>query len=147
MDSLLALAVFVVVFIAINFAVRDGWISGSGRKDVQKRLGSMNSSEKVEGVSILRDSKPEEGDMVFALFPTRLVQALQRAIWQAGMMMRVSELMLIVATSVCIGLGIGTYLFGGHLLPVGFGVVSGALPPPHLPFQRRRRMEALNQQL
>src|SRR5260370_16669173 len=92
MDSLLALAVFVVVFTAINFAVRDRWISGSGRKDVQKRLGSMNSSEKDGGISILRDSKPEEGEMVFALFPTKLVQALQRPIWQAGMRITVSSL-------------------------------------------------------
>src|SRR5260370_40662166 len=97
MDSLLALAVFVVVFTAINFAVRDRWISGSGRKDVQKRLGSMNSSEKDEGISILRDSKPEEGEMVFALFPTKLVQALQRALWQAGMVIRGSELLLLAA--------------------------------------------------
>jgi tight adherence protein B len=147
MDSLLAIAVFVVVFTAINFAVRDRWISGSGKKDVKKRLGSMNASEKDEGISILRDSKPEEGEMVFALFPTRLVQALQRAIWQAGMTMRVSELMLIVATSVCIGLGIGTYLFGGHLIPVGFGAGAGAIPLAYLRFKRQRRLKAFNQQL
>jgi tight adherence protein B len=147
MDSLLAIGVFVVVFTAINFAVRSRGTFGAGRKDVQKRLGSMSSSEKDEGISILRESKPEEGDVVFALFPTRLVQALQHAIWQAGMVMRVSELMLIVATAVCAGLGVGTYLFGGHLIPVAFGVGAGALPLAYLRFKRQRRLKAFNQQL
>src|SRR5260370_26741680 len=114
MDSFLTIGVFVVVFIAIN-GVRDRWIFSSDKKDVQKRLGSMSSSEKDEGISILREAKPEEGDMFFALFPTSLLQSLQRAIWQAGMTMRVTELMLMVATAACIGLGVGTYLLGGHV--------------------------------
>jgi tight adherence protein B len=147
MDAFLAIGVFVVVFIAINFGVRDRWIFSSDRKDVQKRLGSMSSSENDEGVSILRESKPEEGEMFFAFFPTRLLQALQRAIWQAGMMMRVTELMLIMATAICIGLGAGTYLFGGHLLPLALGVGAGAVPLAYLRFKRQRRLKAFNQQL
>ncbi len=147
MDSFLAIGVFVVVFIAINFGVRDRWIFSSDRKDVQKRLGSMSSSENDEGVSILRVSKPEEGEMFFALFPTRLLQALQRAIWQAGMTMRVTELMLIMATAICIGLGAGTYLFGGHLLPLALGVGAGAVPLAYLRFKRQRRLKAFNKQL
>ena len=147
MDTLLAIGVFLVVFAAINFWVRDRWILGSDKKDVQKRLGSMSSSEKDEGISILRESKPEEGDVFFALFPTSLLQSLQRAIWQAGMTMRVTELMLMVASATCIGLGVGTYLIGGHVIPITCGAGAGALPLAYLRFKRQRRLKAFNQQL
>jgi tight adherence protein B len=147
MDSLMAIGVFVVIFTAINFGVRDRWIFSSDKKDVQKRLGSMSSSGKDEGLSILRESKPEEGDMFFAIFPTSLLQSLQRAIWQAGMTMRVTELMLLVATAACIGLGVGTYLVGGHVIPIACGAGAGVLPLAYLRFKRQRRLKAFNQQL
>ncbi len=58
----------------------------------------------------MRKARPEEGTLLTGLYNLNLARKLEQSMWQAGMYMRVSDILLIIV------LMFGAGLFGGNIM-------------------------------
>jgi tight adherence protein B len=95
----------------------------------------------------MRKQRPQEGVLLGALYRMNLLRKLEEAMWQAGMYMRVGDILLIIV------LAFGAGLFGGNLFfhDIWFGVitglVTGVMPLLYIQFMKKRRLKAFAAQL
>ena len=85
--------------------------------------------------------------LLAALYNMNLLRKLEEAMWQAGMYMRVGDILLIIV------LAFGAGLFGGNLFfhDIWFALlaaaVTGAVPLLYIQFRKKRRLKAFGNQL
>jgi tight adherence protein B len=89
----------------------------------------------------------ESGQLLAILWKLNLLRKLEENMWQAGIYMRVSEMLLIILLMFLAGLFLGQALWHDMLFAAGFGVVFGFLPIVYIRFRRIRRMKAFVTQL
>jgi tight adherence protein B len=89
----------------------------------------------------------ESGQLLSILWKLNILRKLEENMWQAGIYMRVSEMMLIVLLMFFAGLFLGQALWHDLLFAVGFGFAFGLLPIIYIRFRRTRRMRAFITQL
>lgn len=149
MDFLISSAVFALVLVLTLML-----LTGGGGDRAAERLERLKQAEAQEGADdLLRTDRrrliPQDSsgmllDMVYRLRPLR---RLERAMWQAGVYMRVSEMLLIVVLMFGAGLAGGQMLWPGSLLTLGTGAAAGSLPILYIRHRRNRRMRAFAMQL
>ncbi|MDB5108206.1 MAG: Type secretion system domain [Candidatus Binatus sp.] len=146
MDLLLTAAVFMGVFGA--------GLRGFGRLDLKwsakrKMAGMANQQESdgLDSVSITREGTQSDGDMFRNLFGSKLIERTQRLMQQAGVYIRVSELLLIEFASFLVAAGVSKLIVRDHWVAVAAGVGALGLPIVYLRMRKTRRMKAFNQQL
>jgi tight adherence protein B len=149
MDLLISSAVFALVLALALMLFTSG-----GRDQAAERLERLKQAEAQEGADdLLRTDRRRRGpqdsagmllDMVYRLRPLR---RLERAMWQAGVYMRVSEMLLIVVLMFGAGLAGGQMLWPGSPLTLGIGAAAGSLPIFYIRYRRNRRMRAFAMQL
>ncbi|HUY19355.1 MAG TPA: type II secretion system F family protein [Candidatus Binataceae bacterium] len=145
MDLLVSSAIFLVVFAIaiIVFTSREGDASAD---KVARRMAPL-PEDSPEDVDITRQvRKPEQGLLTF-LYRTTLLRSLEQSIWQAGLFMRTSEMMLIMVLMFLAGGTVTRIIFGDALFALGGGALSASLPIFYLRFRRRRRLKAFGAQL
>lgn len=95
----------------------------------------------------MRKQRPQEGVLLGALYRMNFLRKLEEAMWQAGMYMRVGDILLIIV------LAFGAGLFGGNLFfhDIWFAlvaaVVTGIMPLLYIQFMKKRRLKAFANQL
>lgn len=145
MDFLVSSAIFLVVF-AIAIIVVTSREGDANANQVARRMAPL-PEENPDDVTITRQvRKPEQGLLTF-LYRTNLLRMLEQSIWQAGLFMRTSEMMLIILLMFFAGATLGKLIFQDSMFALGGGTIGASLPIFYLRFRRRRRLKAFGAQL
>ncbi len=144
MDFLMASGIFALVFMGVLIFTSSRGTEVEQSREVARRL--TRPPDEIE-VNVMRKQRPQEGVLLGALYRMNLLRKLEEAMWQAGMYMRVGDILLIIV------LAFGAGLFGGNLFfhDIWFGVitglVTGAMPLFYIQFMKKRRLKAFAAQL
>src|SRR6267154_137676 len=145
MDFFLATGVFALVFIGVLIVVTTRGGESDQKQNLIRRMARPDDELDVD---ITRKTRVRESGQILAiLWKLNLLRKLEENMWQAGIYMRVSEMMLIIVLMFCAGLFLGQALWHDLLFGAAFGVAFGFLPIVYIRFRRLRRMKAFVQQL
>lgn len=91
--------------------------------------------------------RPEQGPLLAVLYELNLLRSLEEMMWQAGLYMRLADILLIMVLLFGAGLFGGNILFHGMWFALGSGLVMACLPLGYIQFRRKRRLAAFGNQL
>lgn len=144
MDFLMASGIFAIVFVGVLIFSSSRGTEVEQQREVARRL--TRPPEEID-IDVMRKRRPEEGVLLAGLYQLNLLRKLEEMMWQAGMYMRVGDIMLVIV------LMFGAGLFGGNLFfhdiwfALGTAVIIAALPLAYIQVRRTRRLKAFALQL
>lgn len=144
MDFLMASGIFALVFVGVLiFTSRRGG-EVEQQREVARRL--TRPPDDLE-IDVMRRRRPEQGPLLGALYELNLMRTLEEMMWQAGLYMRVADILLIMVLLFGAGLFGGNILFHGMWFALGGALVMTSLPLLFIQFRRKRRLAAFAAQL
>lgn len=132
----------VFVFALIGLSSRGGEVEQ--KQNLIRRLARPDDEAEV---SITRKSRRTEGSTLGILSQINLLRRLEENMWQAGLYLRVSEMLLIIVMCFGGGVFLGQALWHDLTLAALLGVGFALLPLVFIRFRRGRRLKAFNTQL
>jgi tight adherence protein B len=144
MDFLLASGIFALVFAGVLIFTSSRGTEVEQQREVARRL--TRPPDEIE-INVMRKQRPEEGTLLGALYKINLMRTLEEAMWQAGMYMRVADILLIIVLLFGAGLFSGNIMFHDMWFALGTGLVMGAVPLLYIQFRKKRRLKAFANQL
>lgn len=146
MAGLLALIVFAVVVAVAAFYQLSRGSDGDQAHQLARRM-SRPTDESADQ-AITRKTRPKDDNLLGALLARfNLIRKLEQSMWQAGIYVRVSEIVLIMTLLFGAGVAAGM-AYGGDVL---FGIAAGfglsALPLLYIRVRQGRRLKAFSAQL
>lgn len=137
-------AVFAFVFLVVVLGAT--WISQTTEQNrvVMRRM--TRPADELD-IDITRKRKPEEHSAFGSLADINLMRSLEEMMWQAGLYMRVSEMILIIGLLACAGFFLGEIVFKGPIFALLVAAGFGLLPIFYVRFRRARRLKAFIAQL
>lgn len=146
----LVAAAFLVAFaIAMMLPLAVGGAGDGGR--AADLLSEVTRSKVDDADALLlrnhRRRRDGKSRILTGLYRIHLFTRLEQSMWQAGLYMRVSEMLLIVVLMTGGGLGLGQLLSNDGTFALATGLAIGALPFVYIHLRRKRRLAAFNQQL
>jgi len=145
MDLLIVAAVFAAVFFGMLALLMNRGSRSDRRQNVVRRMAQPATGRDVKITR--RTPKREEGKLLAVLWRLDLLRGLEESMWQAGIYMRVSEMLLIVVLMFGAGIFFGQALWHDILLALMAGAAFAAVPLFYIRFRRTRRLRAFVQQL
>ncbi|MGD0073104.1 MAG: type II secretion system F family protein [Candidatus Binataceae bacterium] len=116
-------------------------------RELLRRMARPIGSEN-EDVAILRENRRDKNQFLDALLSRfNLLQRLEQYMWQAGLYMRVSEVLLIMLLLFGAGLAAGAAWLGDPISALGCGGALSILPLLYIRFRGNRRLKIFAQQL
>ena len=151
MDLLIASSIFALVSAAIIVLAS----SGSGRRQNRNTAELLHEVTRVEedpaAQALLRPNPRKRQDeslpLMAMLYRLHLLKRLEQSMWQAGIYIRVADLLLIIVLGFGAGYGIGEMVLGDHLLAFGAACGVATMPLLFIRFKRQRRLRAFGLQL
>jgi len=144
MDFLMASGIFALVFVGVLLFTSSRGNEVEQQREVARRL--TRPADEVE-VDVMRKGRPEEGQLLTGLYNLNLARKLEQAMWQAGMYMRVADILLIIVLMFGAGLFGGNIFFGDMWFALGTALITGSLPLLYIQFRKNRRLKAFAAQL
>src|SRR5216683_6406038 len=145
MDFFLATGVFALVFIGVLIVVTTRGGESDQKQNLIRRMARPDDELDVD---ITRKTRVRESGQILAiLWKLNLLRKLEENMWQAGIYMRVSEMMLIIVLMFLAGLFLGQAVWHDLLFALGLGVGLSLLPIAYIRFRRTRRLKNFVQQL
>jgi len=145
MAFMIASGVFGVVFIIALVLLTN---RGGESEQKQNLLRRMARPDGDADVDITRKTRRhEEGGLLALLYNINLLRTLEENMWQAGIYMRVSEMLLIIMLMFAAGLFLGEAVWHDVLFSAAAAAGFSALPIIYIRFRRQRRLKAFVQQL
>ncbi len=153
MDFLIATGVFALVLTLalVVFSRR-----GNERDRAAGLLEQVKSAvEENDYGGLMRDERRRrqqaaEGDsgaLLDLIYRLNLLRRLEQNMWQAGLYMRVSEMLLVIVLMLAAGVGLGQMLWHDRLFMLVTGAAAALLPILYIRIRRRKRMRAFSAQL
>jgi len=153
MDLLIATGIFALVLgVGLVIATR-------GRDDKSRVSALLQDATRVP-INHLADSLVRTGgrqsrrrasnrreEILELIYRIHLMTRLQEAMWQAGLYMRVSEMLLIIVLMFGFGFTLGKFILQDTILALALGSMMGALPLLYIRIRRKRRMREFTLQL
>jgi tight adherence protein B len=144
MDFLMATAIFAIVFVGVLIFTSSRGSEVEQQREVARRL--TRPPDEIE-IDVLRKQRPEEGVLLGALYRMNLAHKLEEAMWQAGMYMRVGDMLLVIVLAFAVGLIGGNFFFHDMWFGLGTAVVTSVLPLLYIQMRKTRRLKAFASQL
>jgi len=144
MDFLMASGIFALVFVSVLIFSSSRGTEVEQQREVARRL--TRPADELE-INVMRKQRPEEGAMLGALYRLNLARRLEEAMWQAGMYMRVGDILLIIVLMFGAGLFGGNLFFHDMWFGLGTGVLTGTLPLLYIQLRKKQRLKAFANQL
>jgi len=141
---LIAFGVFGLVFI---FAMIGLTSRGGEVEQKQNLIRRLARPENDSEVSITRRSRRTEGGSFGLLYQLNLLRSLEENMWQAGLYLRVSEMLLIIVMMFGGGLFLGQALWHDLSFALLPAFAFSLAPIVFIRWRRARRLRAFNQQL
>jgi tight adherence protein B len=143
MDIFLAIGVFLVLFILLYAVFNSGGTQAEQQREVVRRLTRPDELE----ISITRQRRQQQEGFLSVLYSFNILRRLEEMMWQAGLYMRVGDILLIMVLLFGAGLLAGNVVFGDVWFGMGAGLVLASVPVFFIQFQRKRRLKAFAAQL
>ncbi len=143
MDLLLATGIFALVFVMVLLFSTSRGTEAEQQREVARRLTKPADDLAID---ITRKKRPDRGSLSF-LYELNLLQKLEEAMWQAGMYMRVADMLLIMVLLFGAGLFGGNVFFKDIWFALGAGALMACIPLGFIQFRKRRRLKAFGTQL
>jgi tight adherence protein B len=144
MDLLIATGTFGVIFVILLVVLTSGKNDADQNREIVRRL--TRPSDDLD-TDITRRKRPQEGQLLGVLYRLDLFRRIEENMWQAGMYMRVGDILLIMVLLFGAGLLLGQALFADVLFGFGGGVILSTVPIFYIQFRKKRRLKAFGQQL
>lgn len=144
MDFLMASGIFAIVFVGVLVFTSSRGNEVEQQREVARRL--TRPADEID-IDVMRKRRPEQGTLFGALYKLNLLQKLEEAMWQAGMYMRVADILLVIVLMFGAGLFGGNLFFHDMWFALGTALVIGSLPLGYIQFMRKRRLKAFAAQL
>jgi tight adherence protein B len=144
MDLLMASGIFALVFVGVLILTSRRGTEVEQHREVARRL--TRPPDDLE-IDVMRKRRPEQGPLLGVLYELNLMRSLEEMMWQAGLYMRVADILLIMVLLFGAGLLGGNILFHGMWLALGGALVMTSLPLVFIQFRSKRRLAAFAAQL
>ncbi|MGA7870146.1 MAG: type II secretion system F family protein [Candidatus Binatus sp.] len=140
----MASGIFALVFVGVLVFTSTRGTEVEQQREVARRL--TRPPDEID-IDVMRKRRPQEGVLLSALYKMNLLRSLEEAMWQAGMYMRVVDILLIIVLMFGAGLFGGNLIFHDMWFAFGSGLVLAAMPLAYIQFRRKRRLKAFGAQL
>jgi tight adherence protein B len=144
MDFLMASFIFALVFVGVLIVTSSRGTEVEQQREVARRL--TRPPDEIE-IDVMRRRRPQEGTLLGGLYRLNLLRKLEESMWQAGMYMRVADILLVIVLMFGAGLFGGNLFFGDMWFAFGTALVTGSLPLIYIQLRKRRRLKAFASQL
>jgi tight adherence protein B len=144
MDVIIATGIFGIVFVILLVIFTGGKNEADQNREIVRRL--TRPSDDLE-TDITRRQRPQEGQLLGVLYRLNLLRRIEENMWQAGMYMRVGDILLIMVLLFGAGLFLGQAAFHDSLFGLGSGLILSSIPIFYIQFRKKRRLKAFGQQL
>jgi len=144
MDFLMASGIFALVFVGVLIFTSRRGTDVEQQREVARRL--TRPADDLE-IDVMRKRRPEQGPLLGTLYNLDLLRSLEEMMWQAGLYMRVADILLIMVLLFGAGLFGGNIMFHGMWIALGSGLVMASLPLAFIQFRKKRRLAAFATQL
>jgi tight adherence protein B len=144
MDFLMASGIFAIVFVGVLIFSSSRGTEVEQQREVARRL--TRPPDEIE-IDVMRKRRPEEGVLLAGFYQLNLLRKLEEMMWQAGMYMRVGDVMLVIVLLFGAGLFGGNIFFHDIWFGLGTAVIAAALPLAYIQVRRTRRLKAFGAQL
>ena len=143
MDFIMATGIFALVFIGVLL-----FTSGRGTEVEQQREVARRLTRPEEDlvIDVMRRRRPDEGPLLGIVYRLNLLRSLEESMWQAGMYMRVADVLLVMVLLFGAGLFGANILFHNMLFAAGGALVLTSLPIMYIQFRKKRRIKAFAMQ-
>jgi len=150
MDALISSGVFALVLV-LSLVLFTGGRRDGDKAKAQEMLARVTRAETNDDAGQLLRRDPRlrlEGRVVLnAIYRLHLPRRLEENMWQAGVYMHVSEMLLIMVLLFGAGAAAGQLVLRDAWFALLAGAAAGALPLAYIRFRRKRRMRAFAMQL
>jgi tight adherence protein B len=152
MDLLIASGIFGVVIALIIVLIS----SGHGRRQdrmtaaLLEEVTRTKEEDPTAQLLLRKDPRRRQEEtlpLLTMIYRLHLLKRLEQSMWQAGVYMRVSELLLIMVLAFGAGLGIGKIVSDDLMLSLALAAAMGSMPILYIRFMRKRRLKAFALQL
>src|SRR6202045_1899318 len=141
----MATGVFSLVFIGVLIVVTTRGGESDQKQNLIRRMARPDDELDVD---ITRKTRVRESGQILAiLWKLNLLRKLEENMWQAGIYMRVSEMLLIILLMFLAGLFLGEAIWHDLLFALALGAGLSVLPVAYIRFRRARRLKNFVQQL
>jgi tight adherence protein B len=144
MDFLMASGIFAIVFMGVLIFSSSRGNEAEQQREVARRL--TRPPDEID-IDVMRKQRPEQGTLFGAVYKLNLLRNLEEAMWQAGMYMRVADILLVIVLLFGAGLFGGNLFFHDMWFALGAGLVIASAPLGYIQFMRKRRLKAFAAQL
>ena len=144
MAFLIAIGVFGVIFVILLVALSK---RGGDVEQKQNLIRRMAAPETEADVSITRKVRQADQGALAFLYNFNLLRSLEQSMWQAGLYLRVSEMLLIIFLMFGGGLFFGQAMWHDLIFALVPAVGFGLMPIIYIRWRRGRRLRAFIQQL
>jgi tight adherence protein B len=144
MDFILASGIFAVVFVGVLIFTSSRGSEVEQQREVARRL--TRPADDIE-IDVMRKGRPDEAPLLGFLYDLNFLRKLEEMMWQAGMYMRVADMLLVIVLMFAAGLFGGNIFFHDIWFALGAGLVMSVLPLGYIQFRKKRRLKAFANQL
>lgn len=144
MDFLMASGIFALVFMTVLVFSSTRGTAVEQEREVARRL--TRPADEIE-IDVMRKRRPTEGRLLSALYDFNLLRKLEESMWQAGLYMRVGDILLVVVLLFGAGMFGGNILFHQLWFAFGAGSLMACIPLAYISFRKKRRLRQFGQQL
>ncbi|HYL57874.1 MAG TPA: type II secretion system F family protein [Candidatus Acidoferrales bacterium] len=140
----MASGIFALVFMTVLVFSSSRGTEVEQQREVARRL--TRPPDEIE-IDVMRKRRPTEGQLLSALYDFNLLRKLEESMWQAGLYMRVGDILLVVVLLFGAGMFGGNIMFHQMWFAVGAGALMACIPLAYISFRKKRRLRQFAQQL
>jgi tight adherence protein B len=144
MDFLMASGIFALVFVGVLIFSSSRGTEVEQQREVARRL--TRPADDIE-IDVMRKRRPDQAPLLGMLYDLNLLRKLEESMWQAGLYMRVADILLIIMLLFGGGLFAGNILFHEMWFALGAALVLAVIPLMVISFLKKRRLKAFASQL
>jgi tight adherence protein B len=144
MDIVIASGIFAVVFVILVVMLTGGKNEADQNREIVRRLTRPTDDMDFD---ITRRRRPQEGKLLSGVYRINLLRRLEENMWQAGMYIRVGDILLVIVLLFGAGMFLGQAVLQDALVGFGAGAVLSSVPIFYIQFRKKRRLKAFGAQL
>src|SRR4051794_40844346 len=144
MDLLMTGGIFALIFVFVLMFFTSRGTEVEQQRHVARSL--VRPAEDIN-VDVMRRRKPEQGQLLRSLYEFNVLRKLEEMMWQAGMYIRVADILLIMMLLFGAGLFGGNVIFNDIWIALIAAFLLASLPLGFIRFRRKRRLKQFGQQL
>ncbi len=153
MDLLIAGGIFGLVVAVVVVLMNGGHGDARRAAELLEDVTRTEVDRTTEGLIRTggRQSRRQAGnrreELLEVIYRIHLLKSLEEQMWQAGLYMRVSQMLLIIVMMFGAGFALSKCILSDTLMALVIGLAMGAVPLFYIRFRRKRRMRLFNLQL